>query len=101
MATEKLTIDLGEVEKCATKLQGVIDIYNICKNQPFAYDLDLLNTMNSDFNAKLKTMLEDLNDSDKSLYDEYMGIVVDAFNIIKTLDEVDEILSKRLKIVEG
>lgn len=67
MASEKLEIDLEALTAQAEKISEHVDDYKSFGKRPFDDDIDDLENMNSDFVAKLKIMVENLNSGNKSI----------------------------------
>ncbi|WP_029067023.1 hypothetical protein [Lachnobacterium bovis] len=86
---ENLDVNLSELKASTDYLQQSIDTYEKLSKDPFKEELEVLNTMSSDFIDSFYTLLKDISDSAVKLSDDYKSIAKNAAKIIKNLEEVD------------
>ena len=89
MAVDKLTLDIIQMKEQVKKIQNAVSDYRNFAEKPFDTEIEYLNAMNTDFTAKLVTMLEDLNDSNPDLIKKLEEIGELTQSIMDTLEKVD------------
>lgn len=90
MANENLIVDDSELLVWAAKIKDAVDDYKAIGEKPFDDDIEALNKMNTDFTAKLKEMIKNLNSGNKKMIKALDKIAENTEKIVKNLQEVDE-----------
>lgn len=90
MANEILKVDDEELIRQAKKMQDAVNDYKKFGKKPFDDDIDALKAMNTDFTAKLVTMVGNLNSGNKKIIKALEGIAKNTQKIADNLKEVDE-----------
>lgn len=90
MASDKLEIDEKALLSQVTSMKDAIEDYKAIGEKPFDDDIDALDEMNTDFTAKLKVMLKNLNSSNKKIVKALDKIAANTEKIASNLKEVDE-----------
>lgn len=100
MPGDNLKIDLEEMRKKATDLQTAIDGFNDFAKKPFDSEIKMLNGMNTDFGAKLVTMLENLNDDNSKMVSSIEKIQELTQKVVKNFEKRDKDAAQSIGIVE-
>lgn len=90
MGNNNLKIDNEQMHAQAEAIQEAIFAYQNFAQTPFDTEIDQLNQMNTDFLAKFKTMLQDLNDSNPKLLEALEDIGELTQGVVDTFEELDE-----------
>lgn len=90
MGNDRLKIDNEQMHVRADAIQDAISTYQGFSRTPFDTEIGYLEEMNTDFLAKFKTMLEDLNDSNPKLLESLEDIGELTQEIVDTFEELDE-----------
>lgn len=100
MAGDKLTIDKSQMKEQAEKVQSAVSTYKSFGNKPFDVEIEYLDGMNTDFTAKLVTMLEDLNEGNPELTEALEDIGELTQSIVDTFEKVDHDAAKDMKVTK-
>lgn len=90
MANELLKIDEETMQKQVTLIKDAVGDYKNFGDKPFDPFIEAMNDMNTDFLAKFKVMLEDLNDSNGNVIKELEEIASLTEEILKTFQKIDD-----------
>ncbi|MDE6626524.1 MAG: hypothetical protein K2K56_09165 [Lachnospiraceae bacterium] len=90
MANELLKIDEEALQKQVTLIKDAVGDYKNFGDKPFEESIEALNDMNTDFLAKFRVMLGDLNDSNGNVIKELEEIASLAEEILKTFQKIDD-----------
>lgn len=90
MANELLKIDQAAMQKQVTLIKEAVEDYKSFGDKPFEEYIEAMNDMNTDFLAKFKVMLGDLNDSNGNLIKELEEIAGLTEEILKTFQKIDD-----------
>lgn len=85
-----LNLDQEEMRTKTTALNDAITEYLSFARDPFTTELSYLDTMNTDFLAVFKTMLEDLDESNVKEIEAMQEITAIADQIVDTFEDIDE-----------
>lgn len=90
MANGNLKVDDSALLIQAAKIKDAVEDYKAMGEKPFDEDIEALNKMNTDFTAKLKEMIKNLNSDNKKMVKALDKIVENTEKIVKNLQDVDE-----------
>lgn len=90
MANELLKIDEETMQKQVTLIKDAVEDYKNFGDKPFDEFIEAMNDMNTDFLAKFKVMLGDLNDSNGNVIKELEEIASLTEEILKTFQKIDD-----------
>lgn len=87
---DNISLNYEEISDEIENLKNALTEYESYGDHPFDDYLEELGDMNSDFIAKLITMVENLNKDNKKLLKNYKAIASDASDIAENLLAMDE-----------
>lgn len=90
MASEILKIDEAAMQNQVTLIKEALEDYKNFKEEPFKDYIEAMNDMNTDFLARFKVMLGDLNDSNSNVIKELEEIAGLTEEILKTFQKIDD-----------
>jgi len=90
MADERLKIDNENLHTQAADIKEAVEQYKQFGENPFSEELTALEEMNTDFTAKFKTMLEDLDDGNSKSVEALEEIAELTEEILETFEKIDE-----------
>lgn len=90
MGSEILKINETTMETQVTKIKKAVDNYKQFAENPFSDEIEYLNDMNTDFIAKFKVMLGDLDDDNSKVVEALEEIAGLTEEILKTFQKVDD-----------
>ncbi|MCP1103082.1 endonuclease IV [Aequitasia blattaphilus] len=91
-----LKLDETGLIKRTVNLEEAIATYKNFAHRPFTQEVSLLEGMNSDFLAKFKNMLEDLNESNTKVIENLQGVAVKGKEIADTFEDIDDEAKEKL-----
>ena len=92
-----LKLDKESVRNAATSLSEAIEEYQGFGEEPFESEIALLGSMNTDFLAKFKTMLENINRSNAKTLSELEEAAKKAVEIVDTFEGIDTSTAEKIK----
>lgn len=90
MGSEILKINEATMETQVTNIKKAVDNYKQFAENPFSDEIEYLNDMNTDFIAKFKVMLGDLDDDNSKVVEALEEIAGLTEEILKTFQKVDD-----------
>lgn len=90
MGSEILKINEATMETQVTNIKKAVDNYKQFAGNPFSDEIEYLNDMNTDFIAKFKVMLGDLDDDNSKVVEALEEIAGLTEEILKTFQKVDD-----------
>jgi hypothetical protein len=90
MAGDNLRVSDGELLDQVAKLQNAITAYNELGESPLGESIAALESMNTDFIARLVTMLRNLNDRNPAFLEALDGVKETTEDIANNLRQVDK-----------
>lgn len=90
MASEILKINEATMEAQVTKIKEAVNNYKQFAEKPFSDEIEYLDDMNTDFIAKFKVMLGDLDDDNSKVVAALEEIAGLTEEILKTFQKVDD-----------
>ena len=95
---ENLNLDYDKIEESMNNLSAALEEYSKYENNPFGDYLDELDIMNSDFIAKLKTMVKTINDDNEKLSSNYKDIYDTVQDLYDIFDKLDKDFKKQAEL---
>lgn len=89
MASEKLEIDMEVMQTQAQAVSDAVEAYKKFGENPFDEEVASLEDMNTDFIAKYKVMLGDLNDGNSKVIETLEEIADLTKQILDNFEKVD------------
>lgn len=89
MASEPLKINIQQMEKQVSAIRQAVDDYTEFGENPFEDEITKLGEMNTDFTAKFKVMLDNLNDGNSNSIAAVEEIAGLADAILNTFMKID------------
>ena len=86
----ELKVNKAEVRKKAQNLSDAVEDYLSFGNKPFDEERKLLKGMNTDFTAKFREILGNVNDTNKDIVKDLEGVANKAIEIIDKFEDIDE-----------
>ena len=93
----KLKLDEGQMNERVDALKNAIEDFRTVGHSPFDEEIGYLESMNTDFTAKLRTMLENLNDDSIAFLGDLEELEERAEEIAENLKKVDTDNAKSMK----
>lgn len=90
MADDNLKIDEETLTAQITNIKEAIDNYTSFATDPFSEEIEGLETMNTDFIAKFKVMLDDLNEDNSTVIEALEEISGLTEEILQTFQKIDD-----------
>lgn len=95
-----LKLDEEEMRAKTKELNDAVSEYLSFAQDPFSAELSYLDSMNTDFLAKFKTMIEDLDESNAAEIETIQEITDMADEIVDTFEDIDETAANAMGFTE-
>lgn len=90
MADDRLKIDKENLRIQAVNIKDAVDQYKQFGQSPFKEEITAMEGMNTDFIAKFKVMLDDLDDGNSKAIKALEEIAELTEEILETFEKIDE-----------
>ena len=100
IVSDNLKLTTSELRGTVSDVTGAIDDYIAFSINPFEEELLNVKGMNSDFLAELKTMIEDLDESNQTVTNDMEEVVNKTIEILDTLEDMDKDVAGAMGISE-
>lgn len=95
-----LKLDEEEMREKTKELDDAVFEYLSFAQDPFTAELSYLDSMNTDFLAQFKTMIEDLDESNAKEIETIQEITDIADEIVATFEDIDETAASAMGFTE-